>query len=211
MPSDALSAGVRSPPSSCAFAISADALWAAAALFGKPFVLVSEALLEPTPVAYWLMAAVAVVPVLAVSLIFSRRSRGWLLFALGVVAAILVGADSIYYRFFGDVLSVPALFAVRPDAARGRDDSQPLHPAPGLAVHRPAIRGVAHRAASRHVGVRSPAAAASVVAGAGRGRRVRRGWIRPVRAGGAGGVAARSDVSQPHGDGAAGPLRLSRV
>jgi phosphoglycerol transferase MdoB-like AlkP superfamily enzyme len=94
------------------FALGADALWAAAALFGKPLVLVSEALLEPTPVAYWLMAAVAVVPVLALSLIFSRRSRGWPLFALGVVAAVLVGADSIYYRFFGDVLSVPALFAV---------------------------------------------------------------------------------------------------
>ena len=57
------------------FALAADAFWAVAAIFGKPLVLVSEALLEPTPVAYWLMAAAAVVPVLGLALIFGRRAR----------------------------------------------------------------------------------------------------------------------------------------
>ena len=94
------------------FAVFADAWWAAAALFCKPLVLLSQALLEPTPVAIWLMVVTAVVPVLLVALIFSRRARTWPLFALGTCATFLTLADVIYFRFFGDMLSASALLAV---------------------------------------------------------------------------------------------------
>jgi phosphoglycerol transferase MdoB-like AlkP superfamily enzyme len=92
------------------FARTADMWWAGAVLFCKPFVLISAALLEPTTVAIWLMAVVAFVPVLLTALVFGRR-RAWPLFALGLLASVLVLADIIYYSFFGDMLSVPALFA----------------------------------------------------------------------------------------------------
>ena len=94
------------------FAVVGDVWWAAAALFCKPLVLLSQALLEPTPVAIWLMAVTAVAPVLLVALVFSRRARVWPLFALGALATIITLADLIYFRFFGDMLSVPALFAI---------------------------------------------------------------------------------------------------
>ena len=93
-------------------AAAADALWAAAALFSKPLLLVNEALLEPTPVAYWLMVVVAVVPVAAAALLFTRRARAWVLFVVVLAGTVIVASDIIYYRFFGDVLSMPVLLAV---------------------------------------------------------------------------------------------------
>jgi phosphoglycerol transferase MdoB-like AlkP superfamily enzyme len=94
------------------FAMMADACWAAAVLFAKPSVLVAETLLEPTGVAYLLMGAAAIVPVLAVVALLPRRSRAWLLFALGLFGTLVVLADLVYYRFFGDVMSAPALLAI---------------------------------------------------------------------------------------------------
>ncbi|HEX4346426.1 MAG TPA: sulfatase-like hydrolase/transferase, partial [Vicinamibacterales bacterium] len=94
------------------FAVVADVWWAAGTLFCKPFELLSQALLEPTPVAIWLMVVAAVAPVLLIALLFNRRARGWPLFALGALATVLMLADLIYFRFFGDMLSVPALFAI---------------------------------------------------------------------------------------------------
>ena len=99
--------GARPP----AFAV-ADALWCAAALAVKPLILVHDALLEPTAVAYWLMLAIAVaVPAIAV-LALPQRIRPWLLLGVGIAVSLMLLADVVYYRFFGDVLSTPALLAV---------------------------------------------------------------------------------------------------
>ena len=87
----------------------ADVLWCAATLFCKPFIIIRDALLEPTAVAYWLMAVVAVgIPVVA-AFVLPRRVRPWVLLVIGIFGSIVILADVIYYRFFGDVLSTSAL------------------------------------------------------------------------------------------------------
>ena len=89
----------------------ADVLWCTATLATKPLILAHDALLEPTAVAYWLTLAVAVlVPMLAL-LILPRRVRPWALLGIGIFGSLLILADVVYYRFFGDVLSTPAMLA----------------------------------------------------------------------------------------------------
>ena len=87
--------------------------WCAACLFAKPFMLFHEALLEPTAVAYWLVLVAAVVPPTLVAVVLPKRLRTWALLAIGVSGSLLVLADLFYYRFFGDVLSTPAMLAMR--------------------------------------------------------------------------------------------------
>ena len=91
----------------------ADVLWCAAALGAKPLILVDDALLEPTAVAYWLIAVMAVVPPVLALLVLPRRVRAWTLLAIGLFGSTLILADVVYYRFFGDVISAPALLAAR--------------------------------------------------------------------------------------------------
>jgi phosphoglycerol transferase MdoB-like AlkP superfamily enzyme len=89
----------------------ADVLWCAATLAAKPLILVHTALLEPTAVAFWLIVAVAIiVPALGLVLLPSRL-RPWALLAVGIFCSLLILADVVYYRFFGDVLSTPATLA----------------------------------------------------------------------------------------------------
>jgi lipoteichoic acid synthase len=95
-----------------AFAILADVAWAASALFVKPLLLGDQTLLEPTRAAYWLMAVTAAAPPLVLMLLLGRRGRAWPLFAVTGLLSILAFGDVIYYQFFGNVLSVPALLAI---------------------------------------------------------------------------------------------------
>jgi lipoteichoic acid synthase len=94
------------------FAVISDLWWAVAALFSKPLVLLSQALLEPTPVAIWLMVVTAFAPAMLLALVLGRRARAWPVFVIGALGTVIVLADLIYFRFFGDMLSAPALFAV---------------------------------------------------------------------------------------------------
>jgi lipoteichoic acid synthase len=89
----------------------ADVWWCAATLAAKPLILAHVALLEPTAAAYWLILAVAVVLPMLGLLLLPRRARPWALLVLGVFCSLLILADVVYYRFFGDVLSTPALLA----------------------------------------------------------------------------------------------------
>jgi phosphoglycerol transferase MdoB-like AlkP superfamily enzyme len=89
----------------------ADVVWCAAALGVKPLILARDALLEPTPVSYWLAAAIAIAVPAAALLIFPQRVRPWVLLVAGMFGSLLLLADDVYYRFFGDVLSTPALLA----------------------------------------------------------------------------------------------------
>ncbi len=91
----------------------ADVLWCAATLATKPLILTHTALLEPTAVAYWLIAAVAIVVPMLGLLLLPRRVRPWALLAIGLFCSLLILADVVYYRFFGDVLSAPAMLAAR--------------------------------------------------------------------------------------------------
>ncbi len=91
----------------------ADALWCAVALAVKPLILVHEALLEPTAVAYWLIAVFALsVPLVGV-VVLPRRLRPAILVGVGTFFSVLILADILYYRFFGDLLSAPVLLAAR--------------------------------------------------------------------------------------------------
>jgi lipoteichoic acid synthase len=89
--------------------IDADVVWCMAALFAKPLIVFHDALLEPTAVAYWLVAVTAIVPPLAAWVVLPRRARAWVLVGVGLVASALILGDVVYYRFFGDILSAPAL------------------------------------------------------------------------------------------------------
>jgi phosphoglycerol transferase MdoB-like AlkP superfamily enzyme len=105
--------GHRVPSWLAAFAATADVWWCAAALFAKPLVLVRDALLEPTVAAYWLTAAIALLVPVALLLVLPRRLRAWLLVALGLFGTLVILGDVVYYRFFGDILSAPALLGAR--------------------------------------------------------------------------------------------------
>jgi phosphoglycerol transferase MdoB-like AlkP superfamily enzyme len=101
--------GRRVSVAAAAFAATSDAWWCSAALLSKPLILVREALLEPTAVAYWLVVVAAVLaPLLSVAFL-PRRLRAWLLFLIGALGSVTVLGDIVYYRFFGDLLSAPAL------------------------------------------------------------------------------------------------------
>lgn len=91
------------------FSRTGDLWWCVAVLFCKPFIVIHDALLEPTAVAYWLVAAVAVVVPVVAAWLLPRRIRIWTLLAIGIVSSIVILSDVVYYRFFGDVLSAPAL------------------------------------------------------------------------------------------------------
>jgi phosphoglycerol transferase MdoB-like AlkP superfamily enzyme len=89
----------------------ADVWWCAATLAAKPLIVEHEALLEPTAVSYWLVAAIAIgVPALAL-FVLPARVRPWALLSIGIFASLVLLADVIYYRFFGDVVSAPAVLA----------------------------------------------------------------------------------------------------
>src|SRR5205814_623387 len=90
-----------------------DVWWCAASLFSKQLRLVADALLEPTAAAYVLTAGAAVAIPIAVTLAVPRRHRPWVLLGIGIVGALLVLGDIVYFRFFGDVLSAAALLGAR--------------------------------------------------------------------------------------------------
>jgi phosphoglycerol transferase MdoB-like AlkP superfamily enzyme len=90
-----------------------DVWWCFTTLATKPLILTHEALLEPTDVAYWLILAFATVVPLVAWVVVPRRVRPWLLLAVGIFCSLLILADVVYYRFFGDLLSAPAMLAAR--------------------------------------------------------------------------------------------------
>jgi lipoteichoic acid synthase len=104
--------GRRVAPALAAFAATGDVWWCAASLLCKPLMLAQEALLEPTAVADWLTVTVAVLLPIAAMLVLPRRVRAWTLVAVGACGTAVILGDVIYYRFFGDILSAPAILGV---------------------------------------------------------------------------------------------------
>jgi len=90
-----------------------DVLWCAATLWAKSLMLIRDALLEPTPPAYWLMSVAAIVPPLVGLVVLPRRARAVVLFGYGLFGTLVTLGDVIYYRFFGDVLSLSAFLGAR--------------------------------------------------------------------------------------------------
>jgi phosphoglycerol transferase MdoB-like AlkP superfamily enzyme len=98
-------------PWAVSLAAVADIFWLVAVLLSKPVVLAGQVLLEPTRVAYWLMVVTAVMLPIVLALVLSRRARAWALFVCGLLGTLVILADVVYYRFFGDLWSMPALLA----------------------------------------------------------------------------------------------------
>jgi lipoteichoic acid synthase len=109
-------AGLRAVRRRQRFAGFADVAWCASALALKPLIVVHDALLEPSAVAYWLFAVTAFVPPALGLLLLPRRVRVWTLVVIGIIGSVVVLGDVVYYRFFGDVLSAPAALAARQTA-----------------------------------------------------------------------------------------------
>jgi phosphoglycerol transferase MdoB-like AlkP superfamily enzyme len=105
--------GRRVGRAAAAFAATADVWWCAAVLWSKPLLLVRDALLEPTAVADWLTAAVAILPPLVLLVLVPRRARVWTSAGIAAGVTLIILGDIIYYRFFGDVLSATALLGAR--------------------------------------------------------------------------------------------------
>jgi len=99
----------RSPRRPSPFAAMGDVGWCAAVLAAKPLLLVRDAHLEPTVAAYGLLVVVAIVPPLLCAALLPRRVRAWALWSLGTISTVMILGDELYYRFFGNVLSVAAL------------------------------------------------------------------------------------------------------
>ena len=106
---------IGAPVSGTARAVAAapDVLWCAAVLCTKPLILTAVAKLEPLAASYWLTVAVGVLLPLAAWLLLPGRVRPWVLLFVGLFCSTLVLADAVYYRFFGDLLSAPAILGAR--------------------------------------------------------------------------------------------------
>jgi phosphoglycerol transferase MdoB-like AlkP superfamily enzyme len=92
--------------------VAADLIWCSATLLAKQLIVFDQVVLEPTPAAYWLAVVAALVPPLVLLALVGDRRRAVAMFVLGAFGSILMLGDVVYYRFFGDVLSAPALLAL---------------------------------------------------------------------------------------------------
>jgi hypothetical protein len=75
--------------------VPADVLWCAATLAVKPLILVDAALLEPTSVAYWLVAVVAVAVPAVAWVTLPPRIRPWVMAVVGIFASLVLLGDVV--------------------------------------------------------------------------------------------------------------------
>ncbi len=72
-------------------------------------ILLDETHLSADGRALWLSLLVAVGPPALALILFSHRLRPWLLWVLALWGSVVVLADLVYFRYFGDVISAPVL------------------------------------------------------------------------------------------------------
>lgn len=89
-----------------------DLIWCAVALFTKQMALVLSMGIESTPSGVWGMLLTALVPALLLKAIPSRRWRVWASWTVVSLASLLLIADNVYGRWFGDMFPAVALLAV---------------------------------------------------------------------------------------------------
>jgi phosphoglycerol transferase MdoB-like AlkP superfamily enzyme len=106
----------------------ADLAWCATSLFVKQLLLLSGAHLRATPTGVLGAAITSAIPALLLFALFPGRARArasWLVAAGG---ALLLLADLVYYRYFGDVLSASAVSAAWQAGHVGASIRSLLHP-----------------------------------------------------------------------------------
>ncbi len=88
-----------------------DVVWCTVVLFFKQVVLLTETRLDVTAhVLFLCLCTAAFVPLLLL-LVVPQRQRAWFAWAAAFGGTLVVLADGLYYRYFGDVISSTALLA----------------------------------------------------------------------------------------------------
>ncbi len=105
----AVSAAVaRRPPTWLIAVLSvADLLWLVAMLTAAQHAVLGEARRTLEPGA-WLLAGAAVATLVLPLVLLPRRVRPWVAWGVGLAVSLLLAADVIYLRYFGDLLSLAA-------------------------------------------------------------------------------------------------------
>ena len=143
-------------------------------------------------------------------LVLPRRVRPWALLAIGIFCSTLILADVVYYRFFGDVLSAPAMLAARQTGHVWGSVGSLFTPGLlWLVIDWPFAIWLAVRLSRRGRDPRPRRGGASAAVVAAVGARAGRAVV--VGAARARLDAARSDVPRPLGRRAARTVRLSRL
>ncbi len=97
-----------------------DLIWCTSSLWSKQWRVIAEAETIPSPGHGWIALAVAAVgPVMLLWL--PRRFRPWAAWVVAALGALLVLADLLYFRYFGDVISAPAVLGAGQTGRLGSD------------------------------------------------------------------------------------------
>lgn len=89
-----------------------DLAWCAVSIFSKQAVLAADVGIDSRPSAVWGMALAALVPALVLKVVPSRRRRVWVSWTVVALASLILLADGVYNRWFGDMFPAVALLAV---------------------------------------------------------------------------------------------------
>lgn len=89
-----------------------DLAWCAVSLFAKQAAFVTAAGVEARPSALWGMLLGSVAPALVLKIIPSRPWRAWVSWSVVLLGSLVLLADSVYARWFGDMFPAVALLAV---------------------------------------------------------------------------------------------------
>lgn len=89
-----------------------DLAWCTVSLFAKQAAFVSAAGVEARPSALWGMLLASLAPALVLKIIPSRPKRVWVSWTVGLLGSVVLLADSVYARWFGDMVPAVALLSV---------------------------------------------------------------------------------------------------
>jgi phosphoglycerol transferase MdoB-like AlkP superfamily enzyme len=87
-----------------------DIIWGTLSLWTKQRRLLTAADIPPSSTHLWIALATAAAAPLAIAWM-SRRARPWLSWSVAALGTFVVFADLLYFRYFSDILSAPALLA----------------------------------------------------------------------------------------------------
>jgi hypothetical protein len=104
-----------------------DVIWGTLSVWTKQWRLLTEADMPAVSIHLWVALATAAVGPLALAWV-SRRWRPWFVWVMAALGTFVVLADLVYFRYFGDILSVPAVLAARQTGELGADIRSLLQP-----------------------------------------------------------------------------------
>ncbi len=145
----------RGGPAARAWLAAADLIWAALALYGKPFLLYAELPSRFLHHHSW-TALAAIALLLAPVALFAIRWRPWAAWCLVLFGTVYVWGQALYFRFFDDVAATATFFAAGQTGALGESIAALADPrdwllAVDLIVALPLVRALSRRAVRSRV------------------------------------------------------------